>query len=484
MKIRVCVLILSALLLILMSACAGCVQTETYNVGYSIDTSPLLTLNPETGEPTGPSVIMMDKIAEDQNFKTENQIVDNLQTMLEDSTIDIYSWQQVTDKNKEHMDFSDATFIVTYGFVTKKTSNITIEELLSGDKIITCVMESAPENWLKTYFGEARFYLLVHEGKIVSKTTVDQAIVDVLSSKADAVFYNSITLSNRLLEQYSLKYLGSVGDKARYSIAVKKGDTELLKKINDGYHNLEKQGVMNDMFNKYGYFTQKQTYIVGINNDYPPFSYLDNNGVPTGFDVESLRWIAKDNGFDIEFKYMPWSQGVYDLENNNIDMYYSALSITSDRNRRVTFSEPYYDVRNAVAALSKNTYTADMFERGELSVGVIEGTTPDDWVTGFFGDYTSKQMEEEGKILRYTDSASRQQAFLNGEVDVIVSNTPSAAVLVSEQPVKILKTYHTDESYAAAVRNGDIILLEMINKGLNGLQFSGTRDKLMEKYNL
>ena len=37
----------------------------------------------------------------------------------------------------------------------------------------------------------------------------------------------------------------------------------------------------------------KKTYVVGIDAEYPPFSYLGDNSEFVGFDVESVKWIAE-----------------------------------------------------------------------------------------------------------------------------------------------------------------------------------------------
>ncbi len=45
-----------------------------------------------------------------------------------------------------------------------------------------------------------------------------------------------------------------------------------------------------------------QKYVVGIDGDYPPYSFMGADGKPTGFDVESIRWIAQNGGFEVEIK--------------------------------------------------------------------------------------------------------------------------------------------------------------------------------------
>ena len=39
-------------------------------------------------------------------------------------------------------------------------------------------------------------------------------------------------------------------------------------------------------------FAQEKVLINGFDADYPPFSFVDKDGKPAGFDMEALDWIA------------------------------------------------------------------------------------------------------------------------------------------------------------------------------------------------
>ena len=50
----------------------------------------------------------------------------------------------------------------------------------------------------------------------------------------------------------------------------------------------------------------KKVYVVGIDAEYPPFSYMDSRREVTGFDVESMKWIANRSGFEVRFQPTLW----------------------------------------------------------------------------------------------------------------------------------------------------------------------------------
>ncbi|MHB9094630.1 MAG: transporter substrate-binding domain-containing protein, partial [Eubacteriales bacterium] len=52
---------------------------------------------------------------------------------------------------------------------------------------------------------------------------------------------------------------------------------------------------------------------------YPPYEYVDENGVFKGFNVDIMRAIAIELGLDIELKPMTWQEALIALETGKVD---------------------------------------------------------------------------------------------------------------------------------------------------------------------
>ena len=98
-----------------------------------------------------------------------------------------------------------------------------------------------------------------------------------------------------------------------------------------------------------GWAEEKKTYIVGIDGDYYPFSYIDKDGSPAGFDVESIQWIAQEMGFEVKIVPIAWDGIVPSLLAKKIDMIYSGMTVTEERKEKVDFTDVYWVVNQAVA---------------------------------------------------------------------------------------------------------------------------------------
>lgn len=83
-----------------------------------------------------------------------------------------------------------------------------------------------------------------------------------------------------------------------------------------------------------------RTIIVGGDNNYPPYEFLDADGQPAGYNVELTRAIARQLGIEVEIRLGPWETTRKRLANREIDivqgMFYSPA-----RDRSFDFTDPH-----------------------------------------------------------------------------------------------------------------------------------------------
>lgn len=86
------------------------------------------------------------------------------------------------------------------------------------------------------------------------------------------------------------------------------------------------------------------TVVVGIDGTYPPFNYMDDNGEPTGFEIEMIQEIGERAGLEIEFKAVPWDGVFGQIESGKIDTYACCIFPNEERQEKYLFSREYiYD---------------------------------------------------------------------------------------------------------------------------------------------
>jgi polar amino acid transport system substrate-binding protein len=226
---------------------------------------------------------------------------------------------------------------------------------------------------------------------------------------------------------------------------------------------------------------ETQTYVVGIDAEYPPYSYLDSEGNAIGFDVESMKWIAEDQGFEVTFQPTAWDGIIPALQAGKIDLIYSGMTITPERAEIVAFSDPYYQVNQAVAVYQDSGVTMDDLNAGTLVVGCQRGTTGGIWVEK---NLVATGTMAEDNLVYYDSFPLVVTDLANKRIDAAVYDRPPMEKAIAEKPLEIIGEIDTGEVYGVAVRKEDTELLGMINEGLANLQADPYWEELKVKYEM
>ncbi len=218
-----------------------------------------------------------------------------------------------------------------------------------------------------------------------------------------------------------------------------------------------------------------QSYVNGIDANFPPFAYVDESGEPSGFDVDAVEWIADEMGFEVTHEPIAWDGIIPALKSDKIDFIASGMSITEERKKQVDFTIPYWEVKKVLVVSENADISVDEIMSGER-LGVQRGTTSAEWL--------KKHQNEYGYTLRYYDSAPMAVAdVVNGRIQAAAMDMAPAKEAQSEKPVTILGTFGMkSEAFGYAVRKGDDELLQTLNKGLKKLMNDPYWDKLVQKY--
>ena len=228
--------------------------------------------------------------------------------------------------------------------------------------------------------------------------------------------------------------------------------------------------------------TDDNVLVVGIDGEYPPYSYIDENGKAVGFDVESIQWIAEQKGFEVEIAPTAWDGIIPALLAGKIDMVYSGMSITPDRLEKVTFSNPYWEVNQGVVGKAGTTATLEQFEAGELTIGVQRGCSADQWMQEEFGEKYDA-MYQDGKIKLYDSFPQSMVALEQGLVECVIFDDVNIETYIKgNDAFQMIGVIETGEVYAVAMRNEDTDLHALINEGLEELMASEKWEELKLKY--
>ena len=133
-----------------------------------------------------------------------------------------------------------------------------------------------------------------------------------------------------------------------------------------------------------------KVYRVGSNAEFAPFESLDSAGKVEGFDVDLMDAMAKAGNFKVEFKHQPWESLFPSLNNGDVDIVMSGVTITDDRKQSMLFSDPYFEITQVVLVPKGKKVASSEDLKNMAKVGVVTGYTGDFSVSKLLGNDNPK----------------------------------------------------------------------------------------------
>lgn len=217
---------------------------------------------------------------------------------------------------------------------------------------------------------------------------------------------------------------------------------------------------------------------VGITPDYPPLAFEQIDEV-AGVEVDLARVLGARLGRPVVFTPLKWDLLIPALQNGNIDIIMSGMSITPARQLRIAFSEPY--LLNQLRAIFTRP-NADRFKTVEdvtnaaVKIGVIPGTTADTFV--------QKDCPKAERVALNARSDAAFYLLRDQRIDVYIDDSFALAQIISENESSLtfLKQPLAENGLAWGVRPDDPDFLRKVNTVLARCKSDGTLNKILNHW--
>ena len=225
------------------------------------------------------------------------------------------------------------------------------------------------------------------------------------------------------------------------------------------------------------------TFKHGYDKDFPPYSYIGDDGETTGFDVELAQAVCELNGWNYEGVAINWDAKDAELESGSIDCIWSGFTKSPDREPKFAWSDPY----------SVNTIKIMVLEGSDIkSTDDLAGKK-----VGVQGSTSAQEMLEtpnaEGgaedlmntfasfdKYDTYTVAVNDLKA---GAIDAIaIDVTTGDYQMTKVEGLAYLDGDVCQEVYAIGFRTDDTELRDQVNAALKTLAENGKMDEIGKKY--
>ncbi|MCO8161650.1 cystine ABC transporter substrate-binding protein [Pseudomonas sp. 21LCFQ010] len=218
------------------------------------------------------------------------------------------------------------------------------------------------------------------------------------------------------------------------------------------------------------------TLNVGLEGTYPPFSFVDNNGKLSGFEVELSEALAKELGVKAKIQPTKWDGILAALESKRLDVVVNQVTISEERKKKYDFSKPY--TVSGIQALTQKKDQGSIKTAQDLvgkKIGVGLGTNYEQWL---------KSNVPGAVVKTYDDDPTKYQDLRVGRIDAILVDRLAALELIAKtkDTLAVAGEPFSRQEAGVALRKGEPELHEAIDKALDKLRADGTLAKLSEKY--
>ncbi len=231
-----------------------------------------------------------------------------------------------------------------------------------------------------------------------------------------------------------------------------------------------------------GLSNQDDVLRVGIDLKFYPFMYMDEDGNPTGFEVDIAYAFGEYIGKEVEIVNTDFSMLIPALDTGDIDIIISDMSAKPDRLEKADFTDPYRYSRtlalvNRDFAL-ENNITSDMSEDEFFAIdGII--------FAGLAGTIASSLPLEFGaEVTEFTEIATALIEVTTGRADALIGASTVYGDHAANENTTIVYDGITEVSASSfAVKKGNDELLEQANAFIASMyEEGGFYDEAGTKY--
>ena len=221
---------------------------------------------------------------------------------------------------------------------------------------------------------------------------------------------------------------------------------------------------------------QNKELVVGSSATYRPFAYENPNKEIIGYDVDIIKAVAQKAGVPIKIVNTPWTGIFAALNNGDVDLIISGVTINDKRKQSYDFTAPYFEARQLIA-VPKDSSIKNLKDLAGKKIGVVNGSTGDDIASRQFGKTNSD-------IRRFESTPVVISELVNNGLDAAIGD--NGVISFRAQDHKQLKTVNDPsfpkEFFGIVVKQGNKALLDKLNAGLAAVKADGSYANIYKKW--
>ena len=217
--------------------------------------------------------------------------------------------------------------------------------------------------------------------------------------------------------------------------------------------------------------------------EFPPFNYLDDEGVLGGFNVDLARAICAELGAACDIKVRPWDELLLALKRGDADAVIAGHAVTASALAGVDFTDRYFFTPGRFAALTSTPQAPVSPESLDgRTIAVAQGTPHEAFVRAHFRD---------SRVMAFESAELAREALQQGKADFVFDDGIGLALWINGSLSRnccdlrggpYLEAAFFGDGMAVAVPRNDPQIRNLINAALRKLKSNGRFDELLTRY--
>ena len=225
------------------------------------------------------------------------------------------------------------------------------------------------------------------------------------------------------------------------------------------------------------------TFKHGYDKDFPPYSYIGDDGETTGFDVELAQAVCELNGWNYEGVAINWDAKDAELESGSIDCIWSGFTKSPDREPKFAWSDPY-SVNTIKIMVLEGSDIKSTDDLAGKKVGVQGSTSAQEMLETPNAEGGAEDlMKTFASFEKYDTYTVAVNDLKAGAIDAIaIDVTTGDYQMTKVEGLAYLDEDVCQEVYAIGFRTDDTELRDQVNAALKTLAENGKMDEIGQKY--